>query len=223
MSKGRESPMTFNYKFATALPVLFITAASQANLLVNGSFENPAAAPNSYLSFSTGQTIGSGWVVDFTNFGVDVLTDGYTGGGATWPTGSDGNQYLYLADSLGTSLISQDVVLNAATAHSLTFDFATFSSPAVDGRVTVDITQGGVSVLPSGPVTFSVPFSGTSSVFQPQSLNFVSGVAGTYSVRFSSTSGFVANVDNVQLNVPAPAAVSLLGVVAAIGARRRTR
>ncbi len=215
--------MTTQFKLASTLSVLAFTAASHANLLVNGSFESPVAPTNSYLSFSTGQTIGSGWVVDFTNFGVDVMTDGYTGGGADWPVGSDGNQYCYLADSLGASLISQDVSLGAATSHILTFDFATFVSPNADGRVTVDVMQTGLSILPGGPVTFNIAHSATSSTFQQQSLSFVSGVAGTYTVRFSSTQGFVANIDNVELNVPAPAAASLLSAAAALGARRRRR
>lgn len=195
---------------------------ASANILVNGSFEQPVLGASGVQGFLTGQTIGTGWVVQSTTTSATVLSDAYSGGGADWPIGSDGNQYLYVGDSLGTSVVSQDVVLAGGVLHTLTFDFATFRSPGIPGRLTLDVIQGGSSVLVGGPFVLNVPFTGASGVFAPHSLSFTTTVSGTYTVQFASTSGLVANVDNFDL-VPAPGAAGLWLLAAGVGARRRRR
>lgn len=197
----------------------FALPALAQNLLINGSFEQPALPFAGTSGFTDGQTIGAGWIVESTTATATVIHDAYTGGGAAWPVGSDGNQYLYVGDSLSTSVISQTVNLAGNAQHLLTFDFATFQSPAIDGRLTLDILQGNTSILPGGPVVLDIAWATNQGQFAPQSLSFTTLAPGAYTVRFASTQGIVANVDNFVL-VPAPAAAGAL-LLLARRARRR--
>lgn len=201
------------------LGVLAATAGTaSANLLLNGSFEDPAIPAGTYASYAAGQAIGAGWVVDSSDLVAAVITNGYFGGGATWHTTPAGNQYLYVGDSVLDTIVSQDVVLTGGTPHTLDFLQAAFISPAINGRVYVDVLQGGVSVLGGGEAQFLVP---AGSGFVAQNLTFTTTVSGTYSIKIRAEEGYVACVDDLVL-VPAPGALGLLGV-AGLGLRRRTR
>ncbi|MCY2965792.1 MAG: hypothetical protein NT069_19540 [Planctomycetota bacterium] len=59
---------------AFAVGVFLIAGSTQAGVL-NGSFEDPSlGAGPTFTTYSAGQTIGSGWVVDGASNIVDVLT-----------------------------------------------------------------------------------------------------------------------------------------------------
>lgn len=196
------------------------SACADTNLLVNGSFEDPVVSPNlKYASFTTGQTMGSGWVVDFARLDTDILDKTYTGGGAEWPGATDGNQYCYVGDSEGLATISQGVHLLAGAQYSLSFDIATFFSPAYNATLIVDIQQGGASVLGGGAVTFQQLYSNNPGIYATKTLDFTVPAEGDYRLVCTSPEGAGTNVDNFRL-VPTPgAAVVLLGGL--IGRRRR--
>lgn len=196
------------------------SACADTNMLVNGSFEDPVVSPISkFVSYVTGQTMGSGWVVDFARFDSDILDKNYTGGGADWPGSSDGNQYCYVGDSLGLATISQGVHLLGGTQYSLSFDIATFFSPAVNATLIVDIQQGGASVLGGGAVTFQQLYSNNPGIYATKTLDFTVPAEGDYRLVCTSPEGSGTNVDNFRL-VPTPgAAMMLLGGL--VGRRRR--
>ncbi len=193
-------------------------SVASANVLVNGSFEDPALPGGTYAGYATGQAIGAGWVVDSSDLVASVITNGYTGGGAVWHTTPAGNQYLYVGDSVLNTIVSQDVVLDGATGYSLDFIQAAFIAPALGGRVYIDVLQSGVSVLGGGETLFLVP---AGSGFVPQNLAFTSTVSGPYSIKIRAEQGFVACVDDLNL-VLAPGALGVLGLMG-LGIRRRTR
>ncbi len=198
--------------------VAVTAGVASANLLVNASFEDPALPVGTYASYATGQGIGAGWVVDSSDLVAAVITNGYTGGGADWHTTPAGNQYLYVGDSVLDTIVSQDVVLAGGTPHTLDFIQAAFIAPAINGRVYVDVLQGGVSVLGGGETLFVVP---AGSDFVPQNLAFTTTVSGAYSIKIRAQQGYVACVDDLIL-LPAPGALALVGM-AGLGLRRRAR
>lgn len=201
-----------------AAGVAATAGVASANLLVNASFEDPALPGGTYASYATGQSIGAGWVVDSSDLVAAVITNGYTGGGATWHTTPAGNQYLYVGDSVLDTIVSQDVVLVGGTPHTLDFIQAAFIAPAINGRVYVDVLQGGVSILGGGETLFVVP---AGSDFVPQNLAFTTTVSGAYSIKIRAEQGFVACVDDLIL-LPTPGTLALAGM-AGLGLRRRSR
>lgn len=197
--------------------VVAASSVASANVLMNGSFEDPAITPGTFVGYTTGQSIGAGWVVDSTDLAAAVITNGYSGGGAAWHTTPAGNQYLYVGDSLMDTVVSQQVVLGGGVACTLDFLQAAFISPASQGRVYIDVLQGGVSVLPGGEAMFSVA---PGSDFEAKSLAFTSTVDGPYTLTVRAADGFVACVDDFVL-IPSPAGVSLAGLAGLVLGRRK--
>lgn len=76
--------------FASFSTVLLVSGAARAEI-VNGSFENPAlGAVPAFHAYSTGKTIGSGWVVGSGGL-AEIITSNYVT--ATWPGASEGTNF----------------------------------------------------------------------------------------------------------------------------------
>lgn len=198
---------------------LGLVAGARADL-VNPSFEQPDVAAGDFQNFFAGETIGSGWVVES---GIPaVLGDGVLG-----LTATDGDQMLYVDNSLLESSLYQDVALAAGTGYRLAFDLSTFDNDAntLGAVLTVDISLGGSSIL-AAPATFTRPLG--SAGFVAQSLDFTTAAGGTYRIRLGAPTGSGTVVDNFSLTplaVPEPGSVALTGIglagMAIIAWRRR--
>ena len=210
---------------AALITVAAIGAWSQGqNLLVNPSFEDPQVdASLGYAgAYTAGATIGSGWVVESTDFGAFVIADYYTAGGVTWADPTDGNQFLYVGTNATSSTIYQDVALQGSTRHVLSFDLAEFLSgyfASSGAYLLVDVLQNGTSIL-GGAVPFTRPIGAD---FATQTLEFTTQDSGEYRLWLRNGGGYGTNVDNFSLTaVPAPgAAIAIATTVLTMGLRRR--
>jgi len=208
---------------AATVALCQLTAAAQ-NLVQNGSFEDPVVAGD-YAGHSTGQTIGSAWLVEHADVDVGLVRT-YGVGSAFYPTPA-GNQFCYLADGVSFSVLRQDIPtpLAAGVTYELRFLQSTFyqNYGQLNGAVTVELSPtGGASEL-------TQVFSLSDYVdWTDQALVFAPAVSGPYTLRFSSTRGVPGNIDDVRLVestavVPEPAACGLaagLGLLGLAGWRR---
>ncbi|MFI5386460.1 MAG: hypothetical protein ACHQ50_10115, partial [Fimbriimonadales bacterium] len=153
----------------------------RANLLVNGDFENPVVGHGSYNLFFTGSPFLTGWNVDSSPRGTYLLDYAY-GSGSGFPGAYEGSQYLELNSYASVASVSQAVNLVGGLSYDLSLELSDFRQSLFDpgGRVTVDVqTLGGISILASGPTTFSgQDYAG----YAFEGLTFLAPTDGTYRV-----------------------------------------
>ena len=183
-------------------------AGSAVNLLVNGSFEEPDIAPASYTIFRAGSSIGTGWKVLAGNGVSDLVANGYSDRGTSWPAASDGDQVLYVGDASREMTVGQEVALAAGSRYRLTFDLGGLAPATIHtgARVRVDVLgPDGVSLL-AAPATFDRP---AAEGFAGQSLELATTAAGNHWLLVTQAEGFPSNVDDFKLvaldPVPEPA------------------
>jgi hypothetical protein len=192
---------------ATATLALCHFNGAAANLIQNGSFENPSVGSLGYDLYLTGETIGGAWLVE--SAAPDLLLVGSWGVPSIFHPTMAGSQFCYLADSLGSSVLRQDIAtpLAAGYAYELTFLQSAFAqnwnSPG--GEVTVELAPlGGASELAQ---VFSLS---DYADWTERNLRFTPAVSAPYTLRFSSTRGMPGNIDDVQFSVvPEPSACGL--------------
>ena len=174
--------------------------AAFANIVVNGSFEAPAIAPNSFSLFP-----GSipGWSTDF---GRIEIQSGVVGAPL------DGNQFVEL-DSVGSDArnIFQDLPTTTGVMYDLDFYFSPRpGTSAADNWL--DVLIDGVSVLMAGPVAGSgntmwtllgTSFTATSSTTRLEFQDLGTG---------NSLGTYIDLVTVVARGVPEPTTVLLLGL-----------
>lgn len=220
--------MRFEFRtigLALGAALLATTApASAANLLTNGSFEDPIVPAGSYQGFRPGVigfNNGTPWVYEYhTEPFVDVMTyvvaDGFAGyGGKTTPFGS---QYYAMGETPYVTITTQGVENLGLGRYELSFWQA--SLPGQTGGVDIDFRRGRplafVSLL-GGLQRFTTP---TGSDWVRRSVTFDVAQGDAHFVVLSSVAGSRGLIDNVQLNllpanagVPEPAswAMMLLG------------
>lgn len=221
LSGGSKTLTTASRPFvlaAISLLGLATTEVQATNLLQNGSFEDPDVNSSPYFtSFFTGQTVGSGWVVDFTNSGSLVIdNDINTCCGVTWHDTSDGHQYSYLASGVGNTTLRQDFPATASVPYTLSLTLADFATQFVlpGGRVLVDVIDlSNLSSVLGGAQLLQTPdFSG----FIPFTIPFVAASSGQHRLLLTSVSGYAGNVDAVVIEPtvnPVPDATSSLGLM----------
>jgi uncharacterized protein (TIGR03382 family) len=182
------------------LAVVALAAASsaQANLVVNGGFEdNPSG------TYSVGSSALAGWtIVGTPSDNVYLAPDGYLGLFSTQSVDLSG-----YSDQLGQGL--EQTLTNAAGEYNLSLDIATggYGASAVD--VIVDGNLIGSDLSSVSAKTFDFTFHS----------------AGDSTIEFlSARQGWVNHVDNVNVSsTPGPASMAVLGLNAFGFALRRKR
>lgn len=194
-------------KNLAVLALVAVGAVSQANLIVNGSFEMPVEDPWAYLGSIPG------WTAD----GQNVLEIGQ--GGTYGVTGFVGDQVMEL-DSTANVVATQSLNLSAGI-YRLTYSFAR-RGEGMSGKpadtADFEVLWNGSSVAGHAPIS-------TAMTSNSMVLNVASDGLVDLSFRGLGTSdSYGALIDDVQLEaVPEPATLAILGLGALGVARRRNR
>lgn len=196
-----------------------LSANSQANLLVNGSFESGSYTGNaSWMDVGAGSGAITGWAIG--------------GAGIDWHTGNefipiqDGSKAVDLNNSgigSGTGTIAQNFATTVGQLYRLSF----YLSGPENGTANVDPRQVRVNVDGNNTDFSQAESPNTSLVWGLKTLDFVA-TGTTSTVAFSSLNeaGYWGPVlDNVSVEqVPEPAALALLGLgLAGLGLCRRRK
>lgn len=201
MSRSRLAILVFGMAFASTL------AFAQADLLVNGSFEDPAYGPGvSYPVPVTGWTIAP-------DSGFEVW-DNYQGPAA------DGNQYLEL-DVFTCNTISQTIPTSSGSDYLISFAFGARNGVA-DNQVQVSWNGAPVG-------TVSADGTGQAQIVWTDHSFLVRGAPGSSTLEFTNIDacdGVGSMLDNVSVLaqeirvIPAlaPAGVGLLAALLALSA-----
>ena len=200
-----------------------LASAADANLLVNGSFEdgNFVNPGNATMSLPVGSTAITGW----TTVG-DTLA--WIGTGNPWGlSANDGARFLDLTDlAAGAPFggVVQTVATSPGSSYVLSFDLGSSTFWGRPDAITA--SAAGTSA------TFTSPLTGTNNDWQRLSMAFTA-TSATTSVQLLGSAAFnYIGLDNVSLDlgsaapIPEPETWALmLGGVAAVGAwvRRRAR
>lgn len=191
------------------IAALFTISAqlSAANLVINGSFEDPDIASGTWTNFNSI----AGWLTG--SAGVEIR-DNVAG------TAYDGGQFAEL-DTYENSYIEQDVATGDGFSYLLSFAY----SP----RVNQLDTTNGIDVLWNGSILQSITATGGSvndwTIFE----FIVQGTVGIDTLKFAATGtsdSLGGNLDAISLSqVPVPAALFLFApaLLGFLGLRRKTR
>ena len=177
---------------------LIATRVLAANLIVNGSFENPSVPVGSFINYLGGSTAITGWTV----VGVDsaVVSRTFMQSGITFEA-QDGNQWIDLAGITANSMTS-GVTQNISTTIGQPYDLTFYVGSATDHNLffptTVDLSINGSArehyTNPNAPTnmlnwqSFTVNFTATSST---TNLTFFNGDA---------SNNYNTALDNVSVN-----------------------
>ena len=229
------------------LPLLLIAGSAYANLLVNGSFEQPVVTSGLNCSgiadcqgFNIGDPIGAGaWTVvgpgpiDPTKAPIVILTNNYNEGGYFFQP-ENGNQSVDLTgqSNQGLNGVEQTVATTSGTAYSLSFWIGhhaqdpTFYNGPAEASLEIDGSPVGIFSNNNVPPPNLLHW-------EQFTYNFIASGATTTIALFSAASDPTQNevgLDNVSLAaIPEPSSLSLfaagLGLLAlrrwVLGERRR--
>jgi hypothetical protein len=189
-----------------------------ADIVVDGSFESPAAPPGGGLP----ATIPTGWSALGNGSSTGIIANG-NGFGAM---AADGNQFVDLIDNTSgifPSGLTQNVTLDAGQTYTLSFAYNG------DGGNTFrpNILDYSLGSLLSGSVDATslnaIPAFGPTTPWQTVSIQFSVGTTGSYPLTFETPAGLLQApfVDDVQIT-PVPSTAWVAGL-SLIGIRRRRR
>lgn len=203
----------------TALTVtglmLSLCSLGEADLISNGSFENPNAF--GITRYTAGTPAGFGWTVG--GDGIDLVDN------SIW-TPIDGTQSIDL-NRFSTGQISQTISTTPGTMYEIRFFMAGNPDTGSPGSPGPTIKSMDVSFGPAGN---SFAFDTTGRTFS--NMGFVERVftatatASMSTLSFQSTNGGYAGIvlDNVSVSaVPEPASMTLIAFAAAGATIRRRR
>jgi hypothetical protein len=162
--------------------------------------------------FSTGQTIGSGWILGVTPLFGDVLQPPVAG----FLSAHGGAQSFYM-DSYGSGSLFQTFSATSGTAYTLALFLSGHGANA--GAVTALITGG----TDSFSQAFAAP---DNAAWYEQILGFTPTSSGTYTLTLTSTPGTPMVIDDVSITaaIPEPASAALgLGFMGGIAGWMRRR
>lgn len=192
-----------------------VASAAHANIVVNGSFENPqVTSPLGYEVYFQGSTGITGWTVTAPSPGQSVdIVNATIFGNAGWAF--DGVQSVELAGTPGRGGVEQALPTSPGQTYTLSFALSSQSGgPVIDG----------VSIFWNGTLldTLTSPGFGTWQTF---TYNVSASSGSTTLLSFvGNTDAFIGTLlDNVVV-VPSPSAAALFalgGMVAGSTRRRR--
>ncbi len=201
-------------KLLIAAVVLAASTSANANLIVNGSFENPTQANGTYTQVASIP----GWVaiagaLGSTGAPLIEIRNNVAG------VASDGFNYVEL-DSTNNSGMKQTIATTAGTYYDLVFDYAPRVGQAADTN-NIQAFWGNTQLVDITGI------GNTSNNWVTQTFR-VLGTGGNVDLKFfaaGKSDSYGGNIDNVRLNaVPVPAAAWLF--TSALGlfgfARRRS-
>jgi hypothetical protein len=207
-------------QFALALAVAAAAGAAQANLLINGSFENGSFTPGPYAATQS-LGVGSTAITDWTVFNDTVA---WIGVGNPWSlTASEGDRFLDLTDlNRGAPFggVTQTIATIVGGRYSLSFDLGSSNLYGRPGAITA--SAGSTSQ------TFtSNPALAGNNDWERVSMSFTA-TANTTRIDLLGSAGVdyigLDNADLVLVAVPEPASAALLvGGLAGLLALRRAR
>jgi len=212
--------MSSTTKYLSLLILGLNIATARADLVVNGSFENPSVTAGTYTNFGAGANIG-GWTV----VGVDsALVNSAVQRGITFQA-QNGSNWIDLAGENSNSRnsgVTQTLSTTMGALYELKFHVGSATDNMFFFQSTVDLSiNGGTRVSftnPSAPANmldwklFMVPFTATSTT---TNLTFFNG---------SAQNNFLSGLDNVSITaVPEPSSLLLIvvGLTAGVVARHR--
>lgn len=204
------------FKVASLFAVSAFAGLASANIVVNGSFEEPNIT-SGFVAYAHGSTAIAGWTVfaPSPGLGVDIVS---AVGFADSRWAFDGVQSVELAGTPGRGGVEQALTTVPGAQYTLSFSLSSQpSSPVVDG---VSVFWDGALVA-----TLTSPGFGTWQTF---SFDVTAGRGPTTLLAFSgNVDGFLGTlVDDVSVVIPAPgaAAIVMSGLAApGIMGRRRRR
>lgn len=216
--------MQFKSRVRGAVAALAVTGLlcalsnqASANLIVNGSFEEPAieGAPWFKVYTTAGQGL-TGWTVGERS--VDLVHDNFGGTGPAY----DGVQFLDLAGTPGPGAISQGFATVIGQMYELTFAYA--NNPGLS-PASADVALDGATLAYSTTISHSgsSPSDNLWTLFSYkfEALDDFTTLSFT-SLGGGGNSGIL--LDDVQINeVPEPGSIVLLslGALGVCGLRRR--
>lgn len=213
--------MRLNPVFLTVLAVFGTGIQARANLLVNGSFEQPGAAlTTNYTGVGSGGQV-TGWTTQAGNGPGGTVYYAATNNTANWlPNASGGNYFVQLdsttqccnagAYSVGSS-IAQSFNVAQGVTYQLTFDLNTeVGQPGQQSQVLLSFagaysTQNGTSAGPAFTIA-QAPGNGTTkanTLWTTETYTFTATSTGLTTLRFTDGPGCNNNValDNVSVEV----------------------
>ena len=201
--KNKESPMK---KLLVIAALLSAPAFAQANLVVNGSFEDyNSITPGNWSVFGSGK----GWTTGPN--GVEIRN-------AIAGTAAHGARFAEL-DAGGNSWISQTIQTYANQALELTFSYAP--------RAGVSAASNPIEVFWNNQLLGTM--TGTGSTWENKSYDVFADAKGLGVLQFASagvSDSYGGSLDNVSVTaIPEPGTSSMLlaglGILAAVARRRR--
>ena len=191
--------------------VAALASSADANIVVNGSFEDPSIT-SGFVAYFAGSTDITGWTVTAPTSaqGVDIV-NAVQFGNPAWAV--DGIQSVELAGTPGRGGVEQALPTTPGAGYVLSFALSSQSLSPI---------AGGVSVFWNGELveTLTSPEFGTWQTF---TYNLIGGPGASSLLAFSGNiDGFQGTLlDNVVVVVPSPGAAAMLAAALVPTARRR--
>jgi len=195
--------MKTNLRFLLLLLALLVgvnQATAQGNLLINGGFEDPVIAANTYSKLATI----SGW----TTTNVGGLFEIWSGSFGLIPA-TEGVQSLEINASIADETIFQTIAVTPGMLTTLSFDY-TGREP--DNTFTVSLSDGYTSSTTLDPVSYYTSHAWTTYTesFIPTTSSLTIAFRGQPVPALDAG----AHIDNISLiqSVPEPSTLTLAGM-----------